>query len=639
MKICRHDQGWGFTQQMLGLANAQRGVTVNEVTGRSIPGQSPIEQAEALNAVSRAIARLDRQDVLHPVLHAVQKIAPVDAVGIYVLSDDNASVERFSQISGHRQVVPGLGQVLPVEDSDLARLALNRESFIFDDLLHYRDQRLLDRTIAIQAGVRCAATVPIQQGSQISGAVVFDSRRPDEYDAGILPFFNDVAHLIGIYLENQSLLRQITDIARREAARNTRDLLTGQMHNLLTEALTELSDQIDGVLTEGMSRVHLQENLEKLHERLHYTLRRVSGATDGFDRVYPLGMSLEDALQGRLTEIERKHGVATRMGSFGISRELSAITRLTLFHFVGDVLTGIHLPAGARRVRMHLDWSEEALSIETEDDSNGLIKADGSKKASGELSILQQRAGALNGQLTLREAPGWGIRLTLTIPLQSEPLTITSRSVGPAPIQVLLLSSHRVFRSGIEALLSTETDIEVRTVSPEEWTVTQAIPSRRPDIVLIDLLALQQHGPQILKEIQTRIKPLRFIILGSSTEPPQIAQAARLGAWGYLDKDAEPEALVEAIRKTSRGEPILPPEATAHLLQSIHGDEFEELTERESEILGLVALGLRNRDIAGQLVVEESTVRWHMHNILQKLGARTRIDAVRIARDRGLLLN
>ena len=591
--------------------------------------------------MSKAIARLDRQDVLHPVLRAVQRITPVDAVGIYVLSDDNASVERFSLISGHREVVPGLGQVLPVEDSDLARLALNRESFIFDDLLHYRDRSLLDRTIAIQAGIRCAAAVPIQQGAQVTGSIVFDSRRPDEYDSAILPFFSNVASLIAIYLENQSLLRQITDIARREAARNTRDLLTGQMHSLLTQALTELSDQIDGVLTDGSSRANLQDNLERLHERLHYTLQRVSGAADGFGQVYPLGMSLEDALQGKLAEIERQHGVATRVGSFGTPRELPALTRLALFHFVGDALTRVHLPAGARNVRMHLDWNEDTLGIETEDDSNGLVRgeAGAGEMASGGLAMLRQRAGSLNGQLTVREAPGWGIRLTLAIPLQSEPLTITEHSGGAAPIRVLLLSSHRVFRCGIEALLSTETDIEVRVASPQEWNITHAIPQQPPDIALIDLLALEQCGPQILKELQARVKSLRFIILGSSAEPPYVAQAARLGAWGYLDRDVEPETLVEAIRKASRGETILPPEATAHLLQSLHSDTLEELTEREGEILGLVAQGLRNRDIAGQLVVEETTVRWHMHNILQKLGARTRIDAVRIARNRGLLLD
>ena len=196
-----------------------------------------------------------------------------------------------------------------------------------------------------------------------------------------------------------------------------------------------------------------------------------------------------------------------------------------------------------------------------------------------------------------------------------------------------------MFRRGVEALLDGETGIDIQSLSPTDVKTGKMHAGAAPDVVLVDLPGLDRAGAQMLKGLRDQIGSQPIIILGSSEEQFPLAGMVKLGVWGYLDREAEPTALVDAIRKTAKGETILPPEATTRLLQRIQNDAREPLTEREREILNLVAGGSRNRDIACQLVVEESTVRWHMHNILQKLGARTRTDAVRIARERGMLFN
>jgi two-component system, NarL family, response regulator LiaR len=204
----------------------------------------------------------------------------------------------------------------------------------------------------------------------------------------------------------------------------------------------------------------------------------------------------------------------------------------------------------------------------------------------------------------------------------------------PETIRVLLVDDHSVVRRGLGALLATYDDIEVvgEAGGGEEGVARAA--QLLPDVVLMDLVMPGMDGIEATRRIRIVSPSTQVIVLTSYSEDERIFPAIKAGALSYLLKDLGPEEVVRAIRAARRGEATLHPTVAARLVQELtnaRSSPLDELTEREREVLALIARGMNNADIAARLVIGERTVKTHVSNILSKLHLQDRTQAALLA--------
>jgi DNA-binding NarL/FixJ family response regulator len=215
-----------------------------------------------------------------------------------------------------------------------------------------------------------------------------------------------------------------------------------------------------------------------------------------------------------------------------------------------------------------------------------------------------------------------------------------------APIRVLLVDDHGVVRRGIEAYLDLVDDIEMVGEAGNGREALARVAEmdaagRPPDVVLMDLLMPQMDGIAATAAIKERWPQIEVVALTSFIEEDKIHGALQAGATGYLLKDAAATEVAAAIRAAHQGEIHLDPAVVWRLAESLRAPTrekpIEPLTEREREVLGLVAQGKANKEIARQLEISERTVRTHVSSILGKLGLASRTQAALYALREGLV--
>jgi NarL family two-component system response regulator LiaR len=197
--------------------------------------------------------------------------------------------------------------------------------------------------------------------------------------------------------------------------------------------------------------------------------------------------------------------------------------------------------------------------------------------------------------------------------------------------RLLICDDHAVVRQGLTAFLALQDDIEIAGEAADgEEAVAQAL-ALRPDVVLMDLVMPRVDGVEAIRRIRAALPETRVIVLTSFLDDDKVFPAIKAGADGYLMKDVSPQDLAKAIRMARAGEPLLHPEVARRLMDEASRDAATapvgRLTERETEVLRLIAKGRSNKEIARELTLAEKTVKAHVSNILQKLGLADRTQA------------
>ena len=211
------------------------------------------------------------------------------------------------------------------------------------------------------------------------------------------------------------------------------------------------------------------------------------------------------------------------------------------------------------------------------------------------------------------------------------------------PISVLIVDDHAVVRRGIRALLEAEGDFAVVGEVGSGGEAVLLAADLAPDVVLMDLVMPEMNGVEATRLLKHESPRSQVIVLTSYHEDEHIYPAIRAGALSYLLKSVGLEELTEAIRKAARGEAVLHPHVAARLVQEIRGAAQESallytaLSEREREVLRLIADGLSNAQIAERLVISERTVKSHVNNILGKLHVVDRTQAAIFAWREGIV--
>ncbi|MCT9078552.1 response regulator [Streptomyces fulvoviolaceus] len=214
-------------------------------------------------------------------------------------------------------------------------------------------------------------------------------------------------------------------------------------------------------------------------------------------------------------------------------------------------------------------------------------------------------------------------------------------------IRVLLADDQRLVRAGFRSILEDQDDIEVVGEAADGQAAVSACRELGPDVVLMDIRMPGMDGLEASREIagDERLASVKVVILTTFDLDDYVYGALRAGATGFLVKDTEPEELLQAVRVAARGDALISPSVTRRLIAEFAGrvkgpepdPRLDVLTEREREVMQLVAAGLTNDEIAARLVLSPSTAKTHVSRILSKLGARDRSQVVVLAYESGMV--
>lgn len=205
-------------------------------------------------------------------------------------------------------------------------------------------------------------------------------------------------------------------------------------------------------------------------------------------------------------------------------------------------------------------------------------------------------------------------------------------------IRILIADDHAVVRQGLRMFLALDPELEVIGEANDGAQAVQLARELKPDVVLMDLMMPVMDGISAIHEIRQSIPEVEVIALTSVLEDASVIGAVRAGAIGYLLKDTKAEELCRSIRSAAAGQVQLSPQAAARLMREVRAPESpQSLTERETEVLRLLAEGKANKEIALTLSISETTVKTHVSNILMKLGVPSRTQAALYAVRIGLV--
>jgi NarL family two-component system response regulator LiaR len=208
-------------------------------------------------------------------------------------------------------------------------------------------------------------------------------------------------------------------------------------------------------------------------------------------------------------------------------------------------------------------------------------------------------------------------------------------------IRVLLVDDHSLVREGLRSIIHTQPDMVVVGEAADGTEVANKIEELQPDILLMDMVMPRQDGLATIEQLKERGTSVRIIVLASFADDSKIFPAIKAGAQGYLLKDIKPNDLIQSIRDVHHGEPSLHPSIARMLMAELMNESNlppteDPLTDREMDVLKLIASGYTNLEIADQLVISEGTIRKHVSRILDKLHLANRTQAAIYALRQGL---
>lgn len=243
---------------------------------------------------------------------------------------------------------------------------------------------------------------------------------------------------------------------------------------------------------------------------------------------------------------------------------------------------------------------------------------------------------------------------TIEAVMEAEETINTSVAEAPAAtpaIRVLLADDHPIVRDGLKKLLSLETDIDVVGEAADGREVLALVEQTTPDVVILDLRMPNLDGLSTLERLRQRDPRPKVIVLTASEDKNEFVQAMKLGCSGIVLKQTAPELIVKSIRKVNAGEIWLDSHTTAAVMRQFaspveimgahpaaRARERSPLSQREREIVSLVAQGYKNREMAEKMYISEQTVKNHLHNIFDKLGVSDRLELALYAIHKGLHL-
>ena len=356
-------------------------------------------------------------------------------------------------------------------------------------------------------------------------------------------------------------------------------------------------------------------------------MRRLIGVltSDGAgDRAPQPGLGALDELVATM----RSTGLAVEVVRAGEERPLAAGPDLTAYRVIQEALTNVLKHAGPAHARVTLGYEDARLVIEVEDDGIGPSANDDPGHG---LVGMRERIGLYGGVLETGVRRGGGFAVHAEIPTRTGRIVVT--------IRVVIADDQALMRGGFRMILDAEEDIQVVGEAIDGADAIRAFARERPDVVVMDVRMPSMDGIEATRRITAKDGTAKVLILTTFDLDEYVYDALRAGASGFLLKDRPPEELVAAVRIVAAGDALLSPSITRRLIGEFASRPqppptpagLDDLTEREREVLLLMAQGASNAEIARRLYVAETTVKTHVAHVLRKLDLRDRAQAVVLA--------
>jgi DNA-binding NarL/FixJ family response regulator/signal transduction histidine kinase len=493
--------------------------------------------------------------------------------------------------------------------------------------------------------------VPIWRKGEIIGTFGIGfggSQRP--LGAGDVHLLEAFAHHAAIALEN-ALLHRETRTLSISAERNR---IAREMHDTIAQTLATLRLEVQPLLARAADATeHNDDLLAGLRRIDAITVRALDEVRRSIWALQPEvleGTSLEDALRATL-DAATSPTIEGRASFRGIARALDATLRSNLFLVAQEAIVNARKHAAPKSISLTLEYRDADIELTIQDDGHGFdpdAVPQGDVRAGFGIASMRDRMTQLGGGISVASAIGVGTRVRAIVPYKLPLSEIQQLSRGPhhagetprpaprAGVRVALIDDHALVRQGIRRVLDQDGGFEIVAEAGDALVGLRAIEETRPAVVLLDVHMPGINGLELLRRIQELPDPPAVVMLTMALHDEVVFEAIRGGARGYLIKDGDPEDLLRALRIVAEGGSLIAPAAADRLAERLTG--AAQLTAREREILALVARGLRNKEIAAALSISEKTVQFHMANLFDKLGVDSRVEAVRVARERGLVL-
>jgi DNA-binding NarL/FixJ family response regulator/signal transduction histidine kinase len=601
-----------------------------------------LRQLDALREVIESIsAELDLEALLERVIASAVTLLGAHAGAISLVGADLDAPRRL--VATHNLDLPGLEtRGVPARAGLMGEVIARRAPVIvgqYDQIAAPLPDTAFHRLAPWIA-------VPIWWQEEIIGtfgvAANDRRRRFGEREIALLTSF---AKHAAVAIENARLYAASRDLGMAEE----RNRLARDIHDTLAQSLLTLTFQLRA------ARSLVPAEPQRAEAELLEAEATARAALDEARRsVWNLGPaalesgSLVEALQGECDP--RRAGVPCRLVVSGAARPLPADVQLGLLRVAQEAIANARKHARCTRVEVGLAFGEAAVTLSVADNGRGVdspLLTHGPTPSGGfGLTGMAERMRRLGGTLEIisgaGHGPGTAITATVRYPVPL-PETRASRetSARPAPSPVfrryraVIVDDHPAMRAGLAALLDAEEDVTVVGQAADGEEALRVIAALQPDIALIDLRLPKLGGVETIARLARLHLPTRTIVVTSFAQDELVLQALRAGAQGYLLKDASAEELAAAVRAVGRGGTYLTPLIAGKLATTL--TQQERITRREREVLALLAQGLADKEIAVALGTSAKTAQFHVANLLDKLGAQNRTDAVRIAYARGLI--
>jgi DNA-binding NarL/FixJ family response regulator/signal transduction histidine kinase len=486
--------------------------------------------------------------------------------------------------------------------------------------------------------------IPIWWQGEIIGTFGIAANDPARhFGEGDIEILATLAKHAAVGIENARLFASSRELGMSEE----RNRLAREIHDTLAQSLLTLTFQLRAargliageparadaelLTAEGTARAALEEARRSVWNLSPSALE--SG-------------SLVEALQGETDP--RRAGLPCRLSVSGAQRPLPADVQLALLRVAQEAIANARKHAQCSRVEVQLDFGESAVTLTVADDGVGF---DPSSVTTGPtpsggfgLFSMAERLRQLGGQLDVESAASRGsgtvVVATVRYPTQAAaPRARRGPTLQPASAErrfrIVVIDDHPATRAGLAALLDAQPNMAVVGQASDGEEALRIVAALRPEVALVDLRLPNLGGVETIARLGKLHVPTRAIVVTSFAQDELVLQALRTGAQGYLLKDASANELAAAVRAVGAGGTYLTP-LVASKLASTFGHQ-ERLTPREREVLRLIGQGLADKEIAAALGTSAKTAQFHVANLLDKLEAQNRTDAVRIAYARGLL--
>jgi signal transduction histidine kinase/DNA-binding NarL/FixJ family response regulator len=426
-----------------------------------------------------------------------------------------------------------------------------------------------------------------------------------------------------------------------------RNRLAREIHDTLAQSLLTLTFQLRAV--RGLPA----REPERIDVELAEAEATARAALDEARRsVWNLGPaslesgSLVEALQGEADP--RRAGLPCRLIVSGTARPLTAESQLAVLRVAQESIANARKHANPTRVELRLDFGDDVVTLAVSDDGRGFdpdaLSTAPTPGGGFGLPGMRERVQRLGGTLEIasRHTGTGGTTISARIPHQAPtpaPARVPKGLPQPATEQVryrvVVVDDHPAIRAGLTALLAAQPDIAVVGQAGDGEDGVRLVAALQPDVALVDLRLPKLGGVETIARIARLNQATRTIVVTSFAQDELVLQALRTGAQGYLLKDASESELVAAVRAVGSGGTYLTPLVAGKIAASL--TQGERLTPRERQVLHHISQGLADKEIAATLGTTAKTAQFHVANLIGKLGAQNRTDAVRIAYARGLI--